>query len=560
VLIPLLLTFALCLALSWLPGYGLARLLRTDDGDDAAVLAWPLSWAILGGMQLLGFVVGLPSWWRFALAAICAGLSLYALAALRRRPLGAQMARVLLLAVGGVAATVCLATVIPVYDGLAGWYGDWWMHYDISQFYLGLRPDDVMYFGVYSIPSRFPMFNLLQAALLTLLGNHFWVYQITGVAPLGGLVCATYALARQWVGKQAALLACLLVVCNPFVIQNALTYWNKAVAATCILLGLYFYLRRGASGLRWWAALTGLGLMVHQSAIFVAVAVALHALARYKRQAIAPLVQAAALAALICAPWLLWALSRFGLSAMLAATPTISARGAALGSIGWIGERLWNALGTLAPLSFLRAAAEWVRAGFAGEQLPALFGAILRYEYDVLPGAVTTVLSLLLLARLWAWRGQAAGVKRDAAVGNGTLLAVLVCVCAFAGAIAVHPGLNRSGLAAESLEPVVVLLLIMAARSLLDLPQRRRTIIAALLLVEFAITRGLHTLLIIVGLVPVSNDPNLALKLDKGITFIADMVTWEEAVAVLALGVIWLALGRWLLRYVRAPDSAPDAL
>ncbi len=571
-LISLLSTLALCLVLSWLPGYGLARLLRAFDGDEAAVVAWPLSWAILGGMQLFGFVIGLPPWWRYALLAVCGGLILYALVSLRRHALSAEIKQVMLLGLGGIAATVCIAVVIPVYDGIAGWYGDWWMHYDISQFYLGLRPDDVVYFGVYSIPSRFPLFNLIQAVLLTLLGNHFWVYQIAGVMPLGGLIGATYLLARGWMGKRVAMLAAGLLVVNPFVIQNALTPWPKVMAAACLLFGLAIYMRQGGAGLRQWAVLTSLALMAHQAAAFVAIAVGVHALVRYRRGAVAPLMQAAAIAALICAPWLLWAISRFGLAALLAATPTISARGAAIGSANWIIERVWNAIGTLAPLTFLRAASEWARVGFGGEQMPALFGAILRYSYDVLPGAVTTVLSLVLLARFWPKREQTANIARTteerrpasrsatllAAVGSSTGLAVLVSLFAFAGAIIVHPGLNRTGLAAESLEPVVVLLLIIAARALVELAARWRLVVAALVL-EFALTRGLHTLIVIAGIIPTSNDPNLALKLDKGITFIADIVTWERGVALLAMALIWLALGWWLVQCAHTSCSQPHA-
>ena len=35
-------------------------------------------------------------------------------------------------------ALLCMQLMLPIYTG-ADFYGDWWMHFDTSQFYLGLR-------------------------------------------------------------------------------------------------------------------------------------------------------------------------------------------------------------------------------------------------------------------------------------------------------------------------------------------------------------------------------------------------------------------------------------
>lgn len=75
---------------------------------------------------------------------------------------------------------LCLQTSMNDYGG-AFWYGDWYMHYDISLFYSGVgSADNVAYFG-YTFISRTPLLNLISAYFMRLFGSNFYIFQIVSV-------------------------------------------------------------------------------------------------------------------------------------------------------------------------------------------------------------------------------------------------------------------------------------------------------------------------------------------------------------------------------------------
>src|SRR5262249_54262484 len=64
---------------------------------------------------------------------------------------------------------VAIQALLPVYVG-AGWFDDWWMHYDEALIFLGERSIHTTWFkdDAFNLASRTPLFNLVSAFLMSL--------------------------------------------------------------------------------------------------------------------------------------------------------------------------------------------------------------------------------------------------------------------------------------------------------------------------------------------------------------------------------------------------------
>ena len=383
-------------------------------------------------------------------------------------------------------AAVCFHLILPIYSG-AYWRADWWMHFDLTQVYQGHRAADVVYFGKYTVPSRPPLYNLVEAWYLAAFGNNFAIYQVTSAVPGLAFLGCFFLLTRSispW-------LCALLVAFNPFLVHN-LVPWPKMFAGGCVLAALYAYTQwRDTEGppspgcVAAWSAFIAMAILAHTSSVIYAVAMAADHLwlrRRSLRPAVPRLAVAALLIAVLLAPWCLWVARTFGPLSLVHASPTITAARSEASSPGpgWWAQRAVNAAGSLLPLSLYDAVVAGTRTG--------IWDAWLRFFYSTLAGTLTLTLSVCLLVRLI--RGG-----RSPSWGLAGSLAGLLTVGGFVGVVLLAPGSVRGGLVQDGMTPLVMILLIPAAHMVAAMGLTGRRLVLLGVLIEFLATRGAHTVL-----------------------------------------------------------------
>jgi hypothetical protein len=486
--------------------------------------------ALIGMIALLVFLAGQTNAWLYLggytlIFAICATI------AYRRSRLSLAPPPWLAQAWLFWILLLCAQLIVPIYGG-AFMFGDWWMHYDIAQFYLGLRPLDTLYLGRYTIPSRTPLFNLFASFFLGSYNNSFAVYQVTAIIPGVALLGTVVPL----LDKRALRLGLALVIFNPFLVTMSLYPWPKVLTATCILTSLYYFTRwdmahdrRDWRSLIGWGVWTGFAIFTHSSAVFYALgALVVYVWHRRHRPfaAIARGTIAFAVACSALAPWLLWVWSTYGIATLWNSSPTAVAQTAALLSNEWWVDRIRNLSGTMLPIVFALA---------PSMERMQLLDVVLRFYYGVLPGACTIV----ILNVCWRWLRQSDRPRLPVPFG----IFASVAATGLAGGVLLQPGANSMGLVAESMAPIVLIVLIVAASMLNATPSRvqRMTLIA--LACEFVLIRGVHTMTAALFMTP-SADPNWDLKAQHSLTFARDTLgsAWIAAAVMLLIAFLLLVL------------------
>ncbi|PYS37655.1 MAG: hypothetical protein DMG14_20495 [Acidobacteria bacterium] len=167
--------------------------------------------------------------------------------------------------------TLVILAMIRVYSG-GPWSGDWQEHFQRTLFFLQRLPATTMFAGVYQLPARPPLMNVLAAYFLAQTQDRFELFQIlfTFLNLLIFLPCCLLLPALGGVRRPRILPLVLLFALNPVVMQNATYSWTRGLTAFFVVLGIAFYLRawRKNDGLRMVAAFVSLaaGILVHYSA------------------------------------------------------------------------------------------------------------------------------------------------------------------------------------------------------------------------------------------------------------------------------------------------------
>ena len=239
----LLLFFTLTFGLAW----PLAARLNLDPAEKLAasvVLSLLATYLVAFAIYLLGLPVA-AFWLLPVLAALGLLTGRTALAAVFRDP-GARA-----LLAGQLLVTFwCTAWLglIASYSG-GGWTSDWFEHCERARFFLGHWPLDTKFLGVYALPARPPLANLVTGALLALTPGNFAHYQLftTLLSSLAflpaALLARRFSPARGAAGSNAIAGLAVLLMLNPSFVENATFAWTKLTAVCFILSGLYFFLR-----------------------------------------------------------------------------------------------------------------------------------------------------------------------------------------------------------------------------------------------------------------------------------------------------------------------------
>lgn len=451
---------------------------------------------------------------------------------------------------------VALQALLPIYIG-GNWYFDWWMHYDEALIFLGLRPVDTRWAGVYTLASRTPLFNLTTASVMAVAGHDFWVFQLASTSANYAFVFAVFLVLRDLFGLRAARLGLILVPLNLWIMHNAWFTWSKMLTAYYIFISLHFYLRwvrlrtEGPGVARsmilyfWVASL--LGFLTHQVALVYLVALLVHAVAvtvRDRRSAKIDWSMSPTLAGLALAfvgPWYVWLAVKFGLEGGFANTPAaVVGNEAAARTSARLVSFVYNLAASIVPDLRPRGLASWppdVRTVY--KRLTALY-------FCQVPGLLTFSLTLFIVMRSRRISRTPPGSPLR---GSDMWSAVLVfAILGGLAAAALVPLKYRYGIAHAAFFPSALVLAIWAWGVLSRSSGRWTSWTCAGMAFEFLAMFWSH--LFSIGRALPKND-NFILKQRNHLTFLADLLGPVRPLMIIACIAIQVGLCVLLVSRVR---------
>ena len=281
-----------------------------------AVLALGVSFAFVAGLPNAWFATG------FLVVVAFTIMRRHAVFELARDPDIREAALTwTLLSLACVALLACVAS----YNG-GLWMGDWEEQYQRPLLFLRERQDDAAFRSLVVFTGRPPLANLTDAAFLWIAGSGFAHHQVFMLLLSTLAFFPTLLFARTFGGGPAtpALAACLLLL-NPMFLQNSTYAWTKLLTVFFTLAGLHLLLTAGHPRHRVVIgfAILGLAVLTHYSACVWLLAFAfawlLTARPLWREPAFRRTVAlSAAVFAAVLAPWLAYAVARYGLTATLA--------------------------------------------------------------------------------------------------------------------------------------------------------------------------------------------------------------------------------------------------
>lgn len=241
----LLLFFVVSFGLAW----PLAARLSLDPAEKlcASVLLSLLATYVIA---FAIFLLGCPTvifWALPLLAAIGLVMDRRTFLAVARDPAASALLRGQLLVSGWCVGWLFF---IANYSG-GGWTSDWYEHWERAQFFLDRWPLDSKFLGLYALPARPPLANVVTGAFLALTPKGFAQYQLftallnsMAFLPAALLVRRFHSrLAGAGSAATAVVVLAVLLMLNPSFVENATFAWTKLIAVFFILSGLYFFLR-----------------------------------------------------------------------------------------------------------------------------------------------------------------------------------------------------------------------------------------------------------------------------------------------------------------------------
>ncbi len=289
-------------------------------GGAGGVIFWA---AVAFGRFLVGLPPGSPR--TAGLLSLAAAVALGPVlwrAAARAQPGGAPWPpswSLLAAVAGGAALTLGLEASLPHYAD-AKYYFDWWMHFDLADFYRHPADFGRLYLDGATVTSRTPLFNLLGSLVLLAFGDRFPVFQVF-TAALGWLWLLPFALLAHRLLCEQATRIVALVALSPLVLYSHTYSWPKGLVAFLVLMALERYLALSTAGpgaaggpALQFGMLSGAAVMTHAG--FAGYVLPLFLLAArdawLKRRRWSEAGIAAAAFLLVALPWCVWAASQYG--------------------------------------------------------------------------------------------------------------------------------------------------------------------------------------------------------------------------------------------------------
>jgi hypothetical protein len=226
---------------------------------------------------------------------------------------------------------IVLLSIIQHYSG-ADWVGDWREHYERSLFFLHRSPPQTQFIGLYALPARPPMMNLIAAAFMGIAGERFELFQFIFLFLNLLIVFPCVLLAGHLVkfAQRRVWMIVAMLALSPLVLQNATWTWTKLLSAFYVILAIAFYLRAlrkdDPRRMVFAAAMMAGAILVHYSAAVFAVAVAVHYLLvlRRRRRLAVEFLGSAAIAAGLLLTWFGWSLAVYGVGTTFGSNTTVT--------------------------------------------------------------------------------------------------------------------------------------------------------------------------------------------------------------------------------------------
>lgn len=215
----------------------------------------------------------------------------------------------------------------------AVWVWDWLEHYDRAIFFLQHWPLNHPVQKGYSIPSRPPMMNVIEALFMAQVGPSYAFFQAVSGFLNATLFVAVASLAGYWSRGRTAKIVAALAALSPWFIQNSTYTWTKLYCAFYVVLGVWLYLislgretdPKLARRLRSLSLIMlAAGCVVHYSAAIYALFIAAHDLLYSKRQ-LKRIFATWGLCAVLIGTWIGWAWANYGFARMAGTNTTVLA-------------------------------------------------------------------------------------------------------------------------------------------------------------------------------------------------------------------------------------------
>jgi hypothetical protein len=462
-----------------------------------------------------------------------------------------------------------LLCVIRNYSG-DNWTGDWFEHYQRALFFLFHLPSDTKFIGLYLLPTRPPLMNLVAAYFLAQIGTGYDQFQIVFLF-LNLLVyfpCVLLAGLLVKYGNRKTWLIAAFLATSPMVLENATWTWTKELCVFYVILAIAFYIRgwRAGCSARIIAAAASMaaGLLVHYSAGPYAVALALHYLLtfplRKKSLASSKLTEffgSLSVAAALLSTWIIWSIFTYGAAATFGSNSTIS-DSQTLSGIENIFKVGGNLLNTLVPhpliIPFATFKADYYQPNFYGYVRDYFF---LMFQTNLLMslGSIGWLAVIYLLARMLK------ELSLQRAIAWISFIALIIVL-----AVATYGLPQQYGVAHVTLQPLIFLCLTLLATQFTKLPRWLQNIFVLGIIVDVCLgivlqfrlemllfplqeINGIKFLPLSAGLMSIPAAMNDKARLSASLTFLGDHFVnarWEIFIAAILL------LGDMILIILRA--------
>lgn len=273
-----------------------------------------------------------------------------------------------------------LQTLPPFYYG-AGWYGDWFEHYQRTLFFLGKLPFDTRFLGLYGLLARTPLFHLTEALFLRPAPT-FYFYQILSTL-LNSLFFFPFLALLEKMGKRHFL---FLLFLSPYALRMATFPFPKALTAFFVLTALLHFTaseKLSSKPLTEVGLFFGAAILTHQSALFYLIPTLFWLFLKKGRW-----LSTLSFSLLPLLPWLALAVFFYSPQALFTQTPASSYLPAS-SSLQWLHIKLLNLLGAFFPTAFLRILTFFFHHPSMPEPLLTFLEAWQNFAFGALPSLFT---------------------------------------------------------------------------------------------------------------------------------------------------------------------------
>jgi len=391
---------------------------------------------------------------------------------------------------------VGLLSLVRHYSG-GVWAGDWVEHYQRTLFFLDHPPRDTMFIGLYLLPARPPLMNLVAAHFLAQVGRGYDVFQIVLLFLNLLIVFPCFLIAGAMVrrGDGRLILLAGFLAASPTLLQNVTYAWTKPAAGFYVILALWLYLRgwRKHDTFRMTCAFVSLsaGLLVHYSVGPYALFLALHYLVAvfwWRETRWRELFWIVGCSVGLLATWFAWSTAVYGARATFGSNTTVT--GASSVSMTESLARIEaNIVKTIVPHPLRSEGRRYFESRFATQRNS--LGYLRDYTFLVFQVnvifALGSVGGLLVLYLLYlGYRAPSTATR-----GNRRFWGLLVLTVVVVG-IAVVGQDDEMGLAHISLVPLIMMGVVFLAASLPTLPRGLRVLALIGCVIDFTFGILLH--------------------------------------------------------------------